>query len=144
MTAPTGIQVENVTAWMADRIDGLAPPLDFELITGGASNLTFKVSDTTGGTWVLRRPPTGHVLASAHDMAREHRIIAALADTGVPVPPAIGLCQDEDINGADFYVMGFVDGQIVFDFADGQAYPCLLYTSPSPRDQRGSRMPSSA
>ena len=87
MTAPTGIQVENVTAWMADRIDGLAPPLDFELITGGASNLTFKVSDTTGGTWVLRRPPTGHVLASAHDMAREHRIIAALADTGVPVPP---------------------------------------------------------
>ena len=126
MTAPTGIQVENVTAWMADRIDGLAPPLDFELITGGASNLTFKVSDTTGGTWVLRRPPTGHVLASAHDMAREHRIIAALADTGVPVPPAIGLCQDEDINGADFYVMGFVDGQIVFDFADGQAYPPAL------------------
>lgn len=126
MTAPTGIQIENVTAWMADRIDGLAPPLDFELITGGASNLTFKVSDTTGGTWVLRRPPTGHVLASAHDMAREHRIIAALADTGVPVPPAIGLCQDEDINGADFYVMGFVDGQIVFDFADGQAYPPAL------------------
>ena len=123
---PTGINVANVTAWMAERIPDLAGPLDFELITGGASNLTFRVTDTAGGTWVLRRPPTGHVLAPAHDMSREHRIIAALEGTGVPVPPAIGLCQDEDINGADFYVMGFVDGQIVFDFADGQAYPPAL------------------
>lgn len=121
MSAPTGIDTSNVTAWMAERIDSLAPPLDFELITGGASNLTFKVTDTAGGTWVLRRPPTGHVLASAHDMSREHRIIAALADTDVPVPAAVGLCQEEAVNGADFYVMGFVDGEIIFDFADGQA-----------------------
>ena len=87
---PTGIDAANVTAWMADRIPDLAGPLDFELITGGASNLTFRVTDTAGGTWVLRRPPTGHVLASAHDMSREYRIIAALEGTGVPVPPAIG------------------------------------------------------
>ncbi len=120
--APTGIDPGPVTAWMAERIPDLAPPLDFELITGGASNLTFRVTDRSGGRWVLRRPPMGHVLASAHDMAREHRIIAALADTPVPVPPAIGLCQDEAVNGADFYVMGFVDGQIIFDLADGEAY----------------------
>ncbi|MEM8708075.1 MAG: phosphotransferase family protein, partial [Actinomycetota bacterium] len=120
---PTGINAANVTAWMADRIPDLAGPLDFELITGGASNLTFRVTDKAGGTWVLRRPPTGHVLASAHDMSREHRIIAALDGTGVPVPPAIGLCQDDDVNGADFYVMGFVDGQIVFNHEDGLAYP---------------------
>lgn len=121
-TAPTGIDPGPVTAWMAERIADLAPPLTFELITGGASNLTFRVTDSTGSRWVLRRPPTGHVLASAHDMAREHRIIAALADTPVPVAPAIGLCQDEAVNGADFYVMGFVDGEIVFDLADGQRY----------------------
>ena len=120
---PTGINAANVTDWMAERIPDLAGPLDFELITGGASNLTFRVTDTAGGTWVLRRPPTGHVLASAHDMSREHRIIAALEGTGVPVPPAIGLCQDADVNGADFYVMGFVDGRIVFDHQDGHAYP---------------------
>ena len=120
---PTGINAANVTDWMAERIPDLAGPLDFELITGGASNLTFRVTDTAGGTWVLRRPPTGHVLASAHDMSREHRIIAALEGTGVPVPPAIGLCQDADVNGADFYVMGFVDGRIVFDHQDGRAYP---------------------
>jgi len=119
---PTGIDAGPVTAWMTNSIPTLVPPLTFELITGGASNLTFLVTDDEGGRWVLRRPPTGHVLASAHDMAREHRIIAALADTPVPVPPAIGLCQDEAVNGADFYVMGFVEGEIVFDRSDGEAY----------------------
>ena len=59
-------------------------PLDFELITGGLSNLTFLVTDATGRRWVLRRPPLGHVLATAHDVAREHRIITALAPTAVP------------------------------------------------------------
>ncbi len=122
MTSPTGINAEAVTDWMRSHIDGLTAPLQFELITGGASNLTFRVTDRSGGRYVLRRPPTGHVLASAHDMSREYRVIAALADTPVPVPRAIGLCRDENVNGADFYVMGFVDGQIVFDHADGEAY----------------------
>ena len=63
---PTGINAANVTAWMAERIPDLAGPLHFELITGGASNLTFRVTDTAGGTWVLRRPPTGHVLSLIH------------------------------------------------------------------------------
>jgi aminoglycoside phosphotransferase (APT) family kinase protein len=120
--APTGIDAGPVTTWMTSRIPTLAPPLTFQLITGGASNLTFLVTDELGGRWVLRRPPTGHVLASAHDMGREHRIIAALAETPVPVAPAIGLCQDVAVNGADFYVMGFVEGEIVFDRADGEAY----------------------
>ncbi len=122
MTSPTGINVEPVTAWLAERIDGLAAPLTFALITGGASNLTFRVTDANGQRYVLRRPPTGHVLARAHDMAREHRIIAALSTSAVPVPEPIGLCQDEAVNGADFYVMEFVDGQIIFNQADGEAY----------------------
>lgn len=106
---------------MVDTIPGLVTPLDFRLITGGASNLTYSVSDATGARFVLRRPPLGHVLASAHDMGREHRIISALAPTSVPVPPALGLCTDDSINGAPFYVMGFVDGLIVFDRADALA-----------------------
>ena len=65
----------------------------FELIAGGRSNLTFRVTDAAGGDWVLRRPPLGHVLATAHDMGREHRIISALGPTDVPVAPALGLCD---------------------------------------------------
>jgi aminoglycoside phosphotransferase (APT) family kinase protein len=118
--APTGIDAGPVTDWLAASAPDLVPPLDFELITGGASNLTFRVIDAAGARLVLRRPPMGHVLASAHDMGREHRIIAALADTPVPVAPAIGLCDDDTVNGAPFYVMGFVEGSIVFDLADGE------------------------
>ena len=69
---------------------------------------------------MLRRPPLGHVLATAHDMAREFRIIAAVGTTAVPVPPALGLCTDVDVNGAPFYVMGYVDG-VVLDSADKAA-----------------------
>jgi aminoglycoside phosphotransferase (APT) family kinase protein len=108
-----GIHVDDVTAWFATHVPEARPPLQFALIAGGRSNLTYAVTDDVGGRWVLRRPPLGHVLATAHDMGREHRIIAALADTDVPVPPAIGLSADDSVNGAPFYVMGFVDGPIV-------------------------------
>ncbi len=125
-TAPTGIEPGPVTRWLAGRVPELSPPLTFELITGGRSNLTFRVRDTDGRLWVLRRPPTGHVLASAHDVAREHRIIAALADTPVPVPPLVGLCTDDTVTGAPFYVMGFVDGTVVRDReAAGRVDPAL-------------------
>ncbi|MEZ5243728.1 MAG: phosphotransferase family protein [Acidimicrobiales bacterium] len=121
MNAPRGIDPGPVTDWILERRPDLVVPLGFELITGGASNLTFRVVDAAGTRLVLRRPPTGHVLASAHDMAREHRIMAALQDTAVPVPSLVGLCQDEAVIGADFYVMDFVDGRIIFDRADGEA-----------------------
>lgn len=121
MIAPTGIDPAPVTTWLLDHRPGLVTPLDFELITGGASNLTYRVTDSAGTRLVLRRPPTGHVLASAHDMSREYRIMHALRDTAVPVPAVVGLCQDESVNGADFYVMEFVEGRIVFDLADGES-----------------------
>ena len=121
MSAPTGIDPGPVTEWILARRPDLTTPFGFELITGGASNLTFRITDAAGTKLVLRRPPTGHVLASAHDMGREHRIIAALQETPVPVPPVVGLCEDEAVNGAPFYVMGFVEGRIVFDRADGEA-----------------------
>ncbi|MEZ5183662.1 MAG: phosphotransferase family protein [Acidimicrobiales bacterium] len=109
-----GIDVEPVTAWFTEHTSA-QPPLSFELIAGGRSNLTFRVQDQAGGDWVLRRPPLGHVLATAHDMGREHRIISALAPTDVPVAPVVGLETDEAVNGAPFYVMDFVDGIVVRD-----------------------------
>jgi aminoglycoside phosphotransferase (APT) family kinase protein len=111
-TAPRGIDAANVTRWFLDHAEDVEPPLSFDLIAGGRSNLTYRVDDAAGHAWVLRRPPLGQVLATAHDMGREHKIISALAPTDVPVAPTIGLCTDEDVNGAPFYVMGFVDGVI--------------------------------
>jgi aminoglycoside phosphotransferase (APT) family kinase protein len=110
-----GIRAESLNEWFAKHVEGASPPLEFALITGGHSNLTFQVDDRAGHRYVLRRPPTGAVIATAHDMAREHRIISALADTAVPVPPALGLCEDESVNDAPFYVMSFVEGHVLAD-----------------------------
>jgi aminoglycoside phosphotransferase (APT) family kinase protein len=114
---PEGIDADGVTGWFEAHAPGAEPPLRFSLIAGGRSNLTYRVTDAGGRSWVLRRPPLGHVLATAHDMGREHRIISALAPTDVPVAPVIGLCTDEGVNGAPFYVMGFVEGLVVRDRA---------------------------
>ncbi|WP_067135773.1 phosphotransferase family protein [Microtetraspora malaysiensis] len=84
-------------------------PLRAEVIHGGKSNLTYVVRDAER-TLVVRRPPLGHVLATAHDMGREHRVMTALRDTGVPVPATYHLCQDPDVVGAPFYVMEYVEG----------------------------------
>ena len=96
--------------WMDQRVDGgIDGPLRTRLIAGGRSNPTYEVGDEHR-SWVLRRPPHGHVLPTAHDMAREFRVINALRDTAVPVPLALGLCTDHDVLGADFYVMEKLDG----------------------------------
>ena len=99
----------------ADHVDGAVAPFRFDVIAGGHSNLTYRVVAADGRRFVLRRPPLGHVLASAHDMGREYRIISGLQDSAVPVPPALGFCDDPRVNGAPFYVMGFVDGHVVRD-----------------------------
>jgi aminoglycoside phosphotransferase (APT) family kinase protein len=119
--APEGIDAGNVTEWFVAHATGVVPPLSFRLIAGGRSNLTYRVDDRAGHTWVLRRPPLGHVLPTAHDMGREHRIISALAPTDVPVPGVVGLCEDEAVNGAAFYVMEFVEGAILRDRATAEA-----------------------
>ncbi|MEV4420130.1 phosphotransferase family protein [Patulibacter sp. NPDC049589] len=113
MEEPLGIDRARVDAWLASRISDLQGPVEYRLIAGGRSNLTYEVRDATGRRWALRRPPMGRVLPSAHDMAREHRIIAALRRTAVPVPEPIGLCDDPSVSGAPFYVMAFVDGHIL-------------------------------
>ena len=110
-----GIDAGNVTAWLVEHVADAVAPFRFDIIAGGHSNLTYLVQAADGRRLVLRRPPLGHVLASAHDMGREHRIIAGLQGSGVPVPPALGLCDDVAVNGAPFYVMGYVDGVVVRD-----------------------------
>jgi aminoglycoside phosphotransferase (APT) family kinase protein len=117
-----GINSQPVTAWL-DQHATVAPPLTFELITGGRSNLTYDVHDADGGRWVLRRPPLGHVLATAHDMGRESRIMSSLAGTSVPVPPIVGLCDDDAVNGAPFFMMDFVEGVVLRDRAAATTLP---------------------
>lgn len=101
----------------------LVPPLTFDLIAGGRSNLTYRVADATGHAWVLRRPPLHGVLPSAHDVAREHRIISALGSSKVPVPGVIGLCLDAEISGAPFFVMDVVPGQVIRTRTDAVRLP---------------------
>ncbi len=122
MGEPTrGIDSAAVTTWLSARVPALSPPLDFSLIAGGHSNLTYRVTDSAGRPFVLRRPPLGQVLATAHDMSREHRIISALHSTNVPVPSTIGLCTDDSVIGAPFYMMDFVNGTVVRDPAGAAA-----------------------
>jgi len=118
-----GIHAENVTAWVEQHVDDINPPLAFKLIAGGHSNLTFSVRDSAGATYVLRRPPLGHVLESAHDMGREHKIISALAGSAVPVARTVGLCKDPEVNEAPFYVMDYVAGPVLHDAEAARAMP---------------------
>lgn len=116
-----GIDAAAITAWLAQRVPAMDAPLEFAAIQGGRSNLTYMVTDAAGRQWVLRRPPLHGVLESAHDMGREHRIIAALADSTVPVPPVVGLEAGIEVNGAPFYVMDYVDGPIARDQASASS-----------------------
>lgn len=103
--------------WLDDALGGGVGALTARLIAGGRSNPTYEISDA-GRAWVLRRPPYGHILPSAHDMGREHRVISALQGTGVPVPGVVGLCRDESVIGASFYVMDRLDGVTLRTQAD--------------------------
>jgi aminoglycoside phosphotransferase (APT) family kinase protein len=117
-TAPDGIDRQRVERWLVDHAPTLRPPFEYVLIAGGRSNLTFRGQDADGRRFVLRRPPLGTTLQSAHDMAREHRVLAALAPTDVPVPRTLALCEDPDVNGAPFYVMEHLDGPILRNAVD--------------------------
>ncbi len=107
-----GLDLADLRAFLDRERPGLVGgELRAEVIAGGRSNLTYDVTDGQS-SWVVRRPPLGHVLATAHDMSREHRVLTALADTPVPVPRTYSLCEDEGVIGAPFYVMEFVPGTV--------------------------------
>ena len=128
-SSPPGIpSPERLAAWLNDHIQGGPLELDgIELIAGGRSNLTYRLSvsdasdpsDASGRRLlVLRRPPLGHVLPTAHDMSREFRVLSALAGTEVPVARSLAICTGADVIGAPFYVMEYVPGRVLRTRAD--------------------------
>jgi aminoglycoside phosphotransferase (APT) family kinase protein len=108
---PPGLDLDRLRAYL-----GSAAPLSATPLAGGRSNLTYAMSDGTN-RWVLRRPPLGHVLPTAHDMVREHTVLSALSRAGFPVPEPVLLCTDPEPIGAPFYLMRYVDGTIHRDAA---------------------------
>jgi len=116
MTEPPGLDSDRVNAWLATHAS-LEAPSTFTRIGEGQSNLTFRVVDCNGRQLVLRRPPLGAILASAHDVAREYRVLDALASAGACVPRPIALCEDVDVTGAPFYAMEFVEGETLVTIA---------------------------
>ena len=116
--ATPGYERLAVEAWISLCTQGLSPPLTWTRLEGGHSNLTYRLEDGIGRRAVIRRPPLGDLLPKAHDMAREWALIGALGATAVPVPSAMGFCDDLQVTGALFYVMGHVDGHPLHSKAD--------------------------
>jgi aminoglycoside phosphotransferase (APT) family kinase protein len=100
--------------FMQERIPGFSGPLEVEQFKGGQSNPTYRLT-SDGPRYVLRRKPPGKLLPSAHAVDREHRVITALAGTGVPVARTYALCEDESVIGTPFYIMECVDGRVLWD-----------------------------
>ena len=123
-----GLDLSAVTEWLATQGVALAEPVTASLFTGGRSNVTYRLLQADGTSLVLRRPPLGHVLPSAHDMSREYRVLRGLNAVGYPTPRTIALCEDPAVNGTPFLVMAYVDGRIVATADDAQAL------SPDERD----------
>lgn len=120
--AAYGIEHANINRWFDTHI-GPVGELRFTPVEGGHSCLTYIVDTEIGERYVLRRPPMGDVLATAHDVLREHRVVSALASTSVPVAPVVGRCADPDVTGAPFYVMQFVEGTVLHDRSAAEALP---------------------
>lgn len=122
---PPGIaSVSRLAAWLEANVTySQVIVTNIQLITGGRSNLTYRVTVDAQReqTFILRRPPLGHVLPTAHDMSREFRVLSGLSGSSVPVARPLALCTDDDIIGAPFYVMSFVDGQVLRTLDDAEA-----------------------
>ena len=122
---PAGIKYDAVSRFFAENVPGGDAPLTFSFISGGRSNLTYR-ADNANGSWVLSRPPLGHVLPTAHDMAREHRVLSGIAKAGFPAPVPVALCEDPAVNDYPFYLMNYCEGVIIAEsvpagFADEPA-----------------------
>src|SRR5918992_670124 len=121
-----GIDVPRLAAWLSGAVPDAGRISGIELIAGGRSNLTYRLDLTGGGVGrhvVVRRPPLGHVLPTAHDMGREHRVLSALAGSAVPVPRPLAMCADDDVIGAPFYVMEYVEGRVLRTVEDAADVP---------------------
>jgi aminoglycoside phosphotransferase (APT) family kinase protein len=108
-----GVDLGPLTAWLTEELDGFAPPYQVDLVSGGHSNLTYRITDRHGRRAALRRPPFGDLPRGAHDVVREHRILTALRDTPVQAPTPLAVCPDPSVTGAPFYAMAWLDGHVV-------------------------------
>jgi aminoglycoside phosphotransferase (APT) family kinase protein len=109
------LDLPSLARWIRDAGEPVTGSLRGTRVGQGQSNLTYRIDDEAGRTWIARRPPLGHLLASAHDVAREHRIIAALQSTGVPVPATIGVCEDPEVADVPVVIMEHVEGTVIDD-----------------------------
>lgn len=121
-TTPEGYDTKSVETWIRTNVPALRPPLTWTRLEGGHSNLTYHLKDAAGNIAVVRRPPLGRLLPKAHDMGREWALISALGPTKVPVPDALGYCESPDVTGAHFYVMGFVEGNPLYNVSDAEKH----------------------
>jgi aminoglycoside phosphotransferase (APT) family kinase protein len=118
-----GVDGAQLTSWLTALVPDVSPPLNAQRIGVGQSNLTYVLSDAVGQRWVLRRPPMGHLLQSAHDVLREARILSALGPTDVPVPRIYGVAETGEVGDGPLVLMEFVDGVVISDVATSQALP---------------------
>lgn len=120
---PPGLPIDRFLQWAATNLPGfdVSSRPRVELLAGGRSNLTYRLEDGQGREWALRRPPLGHVMPTAHDVAREYRVMSGLGKVGFPVPAMQGLCTSEEVAGAPFVVMDFVQGRTIATAADAHA-----------------------
>lgn len=116
-----GFDPEAVAEWMQGHGTDVAPPLQVTRLVNGASNITCLARDSVGREWVLRRPPQGLRLDSAHDIVREYRILRALEGSPVPTPRAQALIDDSAVCDAPIMIMEHVDGQVIVDRAAAEA-----------------------
>ena len=113
-----GFNIEAVIPWLEARCDWMEAPYSWERLAGGHSNLTYRVTDANGSTFVLRRPPEGELLPSAHDMGREFKLMNALWSTPVPVAEPLAFCDDKTLTGAVFYAMRAVVGRSLYNASE--------------------------
>ena len=110
------MDLDALTAWFKANVDGFEGPISYAKFKGGQSNPTYRI-DTPGQSYVLRRQPFGKLLPSAHAVDREYAAMSALGPTGFPVPRTYGLCEDPEVIGAKFFVMGLADGRSLWNGA---------------------------
>ena len=118
---PAGFDLDRVVPWLQEHCPWITGALTWEKLVGGHSNLTYRVTDGAGNAFVVRRPPQGELLPSAHDMGREYKIMKALWPTPVPVPEPLAFCDDKDVTGAVFYAMRAVVGRSLYNADEVEA-----------------------
>lgn len=115
-----GLDAEAMSAWVDGLGVGMETPMTFARVGVGLSNLTYLATDRKGDRIVLRRPPLGDLLASAHDVAREHRVLTALQGSGVPLPRVHGLCEDPEVTDVPVLAVSFVEGTVLDERRDAE------------------------